>query len=295
MMSTQSYVTRFIICVALLVTPLFTGAQTKRAFLVGLSDYPQIEGQPWNPIHGANDVSIISKTLKSQSFRISALTNKSATAIRIRKELKSFSSKCNTGDIIYLHFSCHGQPYEDLDGDEEDGWDETLIPYDARKFYLKGKYEGVNHITDDELNGYLKTIRKNVGPSGFVYVVIDACHAGSSYRGEEEDSIIIRGTNVGFSPTNKQFTPRIDKRGKIKIEKGEYLANICILEACRSYQVNTEIKVDGKYYGPLSFYVNKTLQNTKLTNNPSWTNKVVSLLNQDIRLVRQNVVIESSM
>ncbi len=274
--------------------PLLTNAQTNRAFLVGLSDYPQIEGQPWNSIHGVNDVSIISKTLKSQSFKISALTNKSATAIRIRKELKSFSSKCNTGDIIYLHFSCHGQPYEDLEGDEEDGWDETLIPYDARKLYMKGIYEGENHITDDELNSYLNTIRKNVGPSGFVYVVIDACHAGSSYRGEE-DSIIVRGTNIGFSPTNKLFTPRIDKRGIIKIEKGANLANIYILEACRSYQVNTEIKVNGKYYGPLSFYVNKTLQNTKLNNNPSWTNKVVSLLNKDTRLVRQNIVIETSM
>lgn len=293
-MSSRSYVSRFLICVALLVAPLLTRAQTKRAFLVGLSDYPQTEGQPWNPIHGANDVSILAKTLKSQSFKISALTNKSATAIRIRKELKSFSSKCNTGDIIYLHFSCHGQPFEDLNGDEEDGWDETLIPFDARKFYSKGKYEGENHITDDELYSYLNTIRKNVGPSGFVYVVIDACHAGSSYRGEE-DSIIVRGTNIGFSPTNKLFTPRIDKRGIIKIEKGANLANIYILEACRSYQVNTEIKVNGKYYGPLSFYVNKTLQNTKLNNNPSWTNKVVSLLNKDTRLVRQNIVIETSM
>lgn len=294
MMSTQSYVARFIICVALLVTPLFTGAQTKRAFLVGLSDYPQIEGQPWNPIHGANDVSIISKTLKSQSFRISALTNKSATAIRIRKELKSFSSQCKLGDIVYLHFSCHGQPFEDLNGDEEDGWDETLIPFDAKKFYSKGKYEGENHIIDDELNSYLKTIRRNVGPSGFVYVVIDACHAGSSYRGEE-DSIIVRGTNIGFSSTNKPFSPRIDKQGKIKIEKAANLANIYILEACRSYQVNTEIKVNGKFYGPLSFYVNQILQNTKLTNNPSWTNKVVSLFNKDIRLVRQHIVIETSM
>ena len=24
------------------------------------------------------------------------------------------------GDMVYLHFSCHGQPVEDLDGDEED-------------------------------------------------------------------------------------------------------------------------------------------------------------------------------
>lgn len=271
-------------------------AQTKRAFLVGISEYPQSGENPWNNIHGANDVEIITKTLNTQLFKVTLLTNKAATANRIRKELKSFTQKCKMGDIIYLHFSCHGQPFEDLDGDEEDGWDEALIPFDAKKIYAKGIYEGKNHITDDELNGYLKSIRSKVGLQGFVYVIIDACHAGSSYRGEDEgDGIIIRGTDKGFSATNKQYIPRIDKRGKIKVDKSANLANICILEACRSYQVNTEIEEDGKYYGPLSFYVNMTLQNTKLSNNASWVNKVTSLLNQDVRLVRQNVVIETSL
>lgn len=279
-----------------MTTPLLTYAQTKRAFLVGISYYPQTGEQSWNNIHGANDVNLISNTLNSQSFKITSLTDKAATAKNIRKGLNDFIATCKLGDMVYLHFSCHGQPFEDLDGDEEDGWDEALIPFDAKKIYVKGKYEGANHITDDELNGYLKSIRSKVGLQGFVYVIIDACHAGSSYRGEEkEDSIIVRGTNMGFSASNRQYTPRIDKRGKIKIEKAANIANICILEACRSYQVNTEIKDNGKYYGPLSFYVNKTLQDTILNDNPSWINKVVSLLNQDIRLVRQNVVIETSL
>ena len=63
-----------------------------------------------------------------------------------------------SGDIIYLHFSCHGQPIEDIDGDEDDGWDEALIPFDAKKKYQKGTYTGENHITDDELNSYLKRL-----------------------------------------------------------------------------------------------------------------------------------------
>ena len=125
--------------------------------------------------------------------------------------------------------------------------------------------------------------------------MIDACHAGSSYRGDEEDSVIIRGTNKGFSISNKQYTPRIDKRGKIKIEKSASMANICILEACRSYQVNSEIRENGKYYGSLSFYVDKILRTTKLDKNISWTEKVEELMNQDTRLVRQNPVIETSL
>ena len=285
----------------LMVTLPFVGySQSKRAFLVGISYYSSnhqlADGKGWNDIHGENDVKLLAPTLKKQGFTIHKLCNKEATANNIRKSLSSFSTKCKSGDIVYLHFSCHGQPFEDYDGDESDGWDEALVAFDALKEYHQGKYTGENHITDDELNGYLKTIRSRVGPKGIVYVVIDACHAGSSYRGEEdEDSVVIRGTDKGFSKSNKQYAPRIDKRGKIKVEVSAQMANICILEACRSYQVNSEISVEGQYYGSLSYYVNKVLLSTKLGKSISWTERVAQLMNQDKRLIRQNPVIETSL
>lgn len=286
-------------CIALFLCAFSAQCQTKRAFLVGISEYTnltQLSDDVWSNIHGVNDVDLLSKTLKKQGFYIKKITDKGATAHRIRKELPRFISTCHPGDIVYLHFSCHGQPVEDLNDDEEDGWDEAIVPIDALKVYQKSKYTGDNHIIDDELNDYLRSIRTKIGASGFVYVVIDACHAGSSYRGEEEeDSVIIRGTNKGFSISNKQYTPRIDKRGKIKIEKSASMANICILEACRSYQVNSEIRENGKYYGSLSFYVDKILRTTKLDKNISWTEKVALLMNKDSRLIRQNPVIETSL
>ncbi len=271
---------------------------TKRALLVGISDYPKYKSQElsWSDIHGENDVLIIERTLKKQGFKVTAISNSFATAYNIRQSIKKLITESKEGDIVYLHFSCHGQPFEDMDGDEEDGWDESIIPYDAQMAYTKGKYEGQNHIIDDELNGYLNSIREKLGNKGFVYVVVDACHAGSSYRGdEEEDSVIVRGTNRGFTLTEKQFAPRIDKRGQIKIEKAASMANICILEACRSYQVNSEIKEKGNYYGSLSFYVNKVLQSEKLGTNMNWVHNVKQYMNKDKRLLRQNLVIETSM
>ena len=293
-------ITRYIIsCIALFLCAFSAQCQTKRAFLVGISEYTNLT-QPsddeWSNIHGVNDVDLLSKTLKKQGFYIKKITDKGATAHQIRKELPRFISTCHPGDIVYLHFSCHGQPVEDLNGDETDGWDEALVPINAQKVYQEKKYTGENHIIDDELNDYLRSLRTKVGTTGFVYVVIDACHAGSSYRGDEEkDSVIIRGTNRGFTSTGKQFVPRIDKRGKIRVDKSNSMANICILEACRSYQVNSEIKENGKFYGSLSFYVDKALKATKLGMDISWTEKVVSLMNKDARLVRQNIVIETSL
>ena len=283
----------------MVMLPIVGHSQSKRAFMVGISNYSSnqllADGKGWDDIHGENDVKLLAPTLEKQGFTIQKLCNKEATANNIRKSLASFSAKCKSGDIVYLHFSCHGQPFEDYDGDESDGWDEALVPFDALKDYQQGKYTGENHITDDELNGYLRIIRNRVGPNGIVYVVIDACHAGSSYRGDEdEDSVVIRGTDRGFSKTNKQYAPRIAKRGEIKIEASAQMANICILEACRSYQVNSEIRASDKYYGSLSYYVNEVLKSSRLINDASWTEKVRILMDKDVRLVRQNLVVETS-
>lgn len=273
-----------------------TMAQTKRALIVGISEYQRTNENSWENIHGANDADLITPILKKQGFSTVKICNKDATAKRIRKELENLAASCKRGDIVYIHFSCHGQPVEDLDGDEDDGWDEALVPVDAQKVYQKEKYTGENHILDDELNKYICSARTQVGSKGFVYVVIDACHAGSSYRGDEEsDSVFVRGTNRGFTSTGKVFAPKIDKRGKLKVEKNSKMSDVCILEACRAYQTNSEIRENGVYYGSLSYYVYKVLKKSLLGKNISWTNEVAKLMNVDVRLIRQNLVIETSL
>lgn len=274
-------------------------AQNKRAFLVGISDYQSTNknaSNSWANIHGANDIALLTPTLQKHGFKVSSIVNQQATASNIRKQLFKFSSSCKPGDIVYLHFSCHGQPVEDLDGDEADGWDEAIIPVDAQKVYIKNKYKGENHITDDELNRFFRTIRTKIGRKGYLTIVVDACHAGTSYRGEEnEDSIFVRGTNTGFSERGLKFVPKIDKRGKIRIEKSNNMSDICIIEACRSYQVNNEIKFNGKYYGSLSYYTNKVLQSiNNIIWRGRWYNDIIALMSKDSRLIRQNPVIEIS-
>lgn len=274
-------------------------AQNKRAFLVGISDYQSTNknaSNSWANIHGANDIALLTPTLQKHGFKVSSIVNQQATASNIRKQLFKFSSSCKPGDIVYLHFSCHGQPVEDLDGDEADGWDEAIIPVDAQKVYIKNKYKGENHITDDELNRFFRTIRTKIGRKGYLTIVVDACHAGTSYRGEEnEDSVFVRGTNTGFSERGLKFVPKIDKRGKIRIEKSNNMSDICIIEACRSYQVNNEIKFNGKYYGSLSYYTNKVLQSiNNILWRGRWYNDIIALMSKDSRLIRQNPVIEIS-
>jgi len=284
-----------IICLIMAFMIQSMSAQTRRALVVGISEYEKTGNNAWNAIHGANDAELIVPILQKQGFKTTKICNKTATAKRIRKELSALVSNCKSGDIVYLHFSCHGQPFEDLDGDEEDGWDESIIPYDASMVYISKVYEGSNHITDDELHNYFMQLRSKVGAKGFVCVIMDACHAGNTYMGdEEEEEMFCRGTKKAFSPNGKEFQPRINRNSHFRIQQITGLSDILLLEACRSYQSNYEIKQSGKYYGPLSYYVCQILAKKQLTRNIDWVQDVRALMNTDKRLTRQNMVYETS-
>ncbi|KAJ3127743.1 Ca(2+)-dependent cysteine protease [Nowakowskiella sp. JEL0407] len=71
------------------------------------------------------------------------------------------------GDSLFFHFSGHGSQQKDHDGDEDDGYDETICPLD---------YQTAGMITDDELNQML--VRPL--PAGVrLTCVVDSCHSGS--------------------------------------------------------------------------------------------------------------------
>ena len=238
-------------------------AQRKRAFLVGISHYDTaLTGYQWNNINGVEDVYLLSMPLKKQGFALTTLLDEQATFDNIINQLSLFVDKTKKGDIVYLHFSTHGQPVEDLNGDEEDDWDEAIVPIDAYKIYKKGTYEGKKHFIDDQLNLYVKKLREKIGNTGFLYVVIDACHAGTSSRGNDD---VVRGTNVGFTYNNKIFRPTATKKSRYKIDASAKQANVMFMEACRPDQINMEIKIGGKRYGPLSYNIAQTLSVYRLT------------------------------
>lgn len=281
----------------MLITLLLSSAvqaQRKRAFMVGISHYDTaLTGYQWNNINGVEDIKLLKPILEKQGFSAIALLDEQATFDNIIRQLSLFAEKSKKGDIVYLHFSTHGQPVEDLDGDEEDGWDEAIVPIDAYKIYKKGTYEGKKHLTDDLLNKYVKKLREKIGTTGFLYVVIDACHAGTASRTNDET---VRGTNVGFTYNNKVFKPSPNKRSHYRIATSARQAHVMFLEACRPDQKNTEIKVGGKYYGPLSYNIAKALSACKLTTDArTFLNNIKNSLMQNGRWPSsQNLVTETS-
>lgn len=285
---------RLNLLVVTLLLSFAVNAQRKRAFLVGISHYDTaLTGYQWNNINGVEDVNLLCPVLKNQGFITTALLDEQATFDNIISQITQFTNKTKKGDIVYLHFSTHGQPVEDLNGDEEDGWDESIVPIDAYKIYKKGVYEGQKHLTDDILNKYIKKLREKIGPTGFLYVAIDACHAGTSSRAYDDN---VRGTHVGFTYNNKVFKPSTNKKSHYRIEASTKLSNVLFIEACRPDQVNTEIKVNGKRFGPLSYNIAQVFSRFALSTNAN--EFVESIKRSQMNTGRwprnQNLVIETS-
>ena len=69
--------------------------------------------------------------------------------------------------------------------------------------------------------------------------------------------------------------------------------DIVVMEACRSYQSNYEIKKGNTYYGPLSYYTNKVLSAQPLKRDLRWVKEVEKYMASN--LIRQNMVYESSL
>lgn len=271
---------------------------TKRALLVGISDYGNANENPykWANISGANDMELLTPLFKEQGFSVTSLVDGQATHAGITKAFEKLIKSCKKGDLVYVHFSMHGQPFEDLNGDEEDGWDEALIPVDAQMQYSKGVYEGDNHLLDDELEIYFDKLRSKIGSTGQLYVILDACHSGTASRGDDDH---VRGTREGFTRSdNKYYTPdrTAETNDYFTVSTKDGQSPVTFIEACRSYQVNKEVRDinTNTWYGSLSYYIARSMGDNVIDASGEWIDVVKNGMSTNRRLRKQNMVIEKS-
>ena len=240
---------RLILLISFSLITFLASGQSRHALLLGIGNYPGDSG--WNTIHGNNDIAIIDTALIRQGFsadNIMNLIDSEATKENILLSIEQLCERCRQGAVVYLQFSGHGQQITDVNGDEEDGFDEAWIPYDAHKVYEAGKYEGEKHLTDDELNTLFTKLRIRVGARGKIIIVADACHSGSGSRGLPDDDVFVRGTRDKF------IIPRQGSNIQKKPAPTEWL----FVAACKPYQSNYEYRSpNGEYYGVLSYVISK--------------------------------------
>lgn len=265
-----------------MVVSIYAYGQTKHGLVIGLGQY---QDRAWGTVHGDKDVPLVKSMLTSCGYTdVATLVNKDATKAGILMAFENLSKRCRKGDVVYIHFSGHGQQVTDVNGDEEDGWDEAWIPYDAMYAY-SDTYKGEKHLIDDEIAVLLSNIKKRIGTSGKLLVVVDACHSGDSDRGSEAEEEYIRGASDNF------VIPIGVKPKKVARVKENWLT----LTACKNFQNNCEVKTDdGMFYGMLSYILTSRFNNWNKVDNNTILNDIQQYVNLKRKRGRQTVTISGN-
>lgn len=247
----------WLFCGATAVCSADDAGPPRRALLIGVAEYPRLPSS--EQLRGcANDVAVMRSLLQErfafQDRDIVTLVNAEATGSAIRGELErliqwldQLPSGSPMAQVVF-HFSGHGSQLPDQpdgpDRDEDDGLDETLVPYDA------SRQGGPEDLRDDELYAYAERIC--AGDRARIWAVLDCCHSGTGARGVTRVRQLVRDLAITVRPIDSQ-PPIVNKR---------LPTGAVVLSACRAREVEPEYDQGDASYGLLTRFLVQVLQET---------------------------------
>ena len=183
-------------------------ANNSHGLIIAIGNYPQQGG--WPTISSLNDVDLMHATLKHLGFEdnnIVIVKDAEASQAGIHLAFDRLLAQAVAGDVVFIHYSGHGQQVADDNGDEIDRLDEAIVPYDSPMRFEAGVYEGERLIRDDYLQKITHQIRRKLGANGQVILILDSCHSGTGTRGLGK----ARGTTTIMAPNDFEPTSTTDE------------------------------------------------------------------------------------
>lgn len=139
----------------------------KTALCIGVNNYPGTHMD----LHGCvNDAQDWSAVLAARGFGVTTLLDARATKAAMSKAMRGVVGGAKKGDVVVITFSGHGTYVPDLNGDEADGLDEALCPYDLQT--------GGGALLDDEIHAIFSSRAAGVR----LVLISDSCHSGTVTR-----------------------------------------------------------------------------------------------------------------
>lgn len=219
-----------------------TNTFVKRALLIGIGKYEILPRLPGSK----NDIDLVRQVLMSRygfsDENVHVVLDEAATRVGVLAALNKIVKEASPNDIVYIHYSGHGSQVQDLDGDESDQLDETIVPQD-------GRTDGVPDITDDELEVILSQLKTSQA-----VVVLDSCHSGTATRGldvEVRSRFVPTDTRVRLYENNNVRT-----RALVPLNKHAYV----LFSGAASHEEALDGPVDGRYHGFFTHSLFKSLQ-----------------------------------
>ncbi len=228
-------------CCAL--APLAALAQpVKRALLVGINNYaavPRLQGS-------VNDVETMRHVLVSRwgfaERNITVLTDERATRAAIMAALDRLVKEAGPDDIVYFHYSGHGSQVKDLNGDEDDGLDETIIPQD-------GRTGDVRDIVDDELDEIFARLKTRS-----VLIVLDSCHSGTATRSTDiRTRSVPQDTRIAIYEAYEKS--KVSTRAVVPVMESRFV----VLTGAAANQEALDGPVDGRFHGFFTYALARSM------------------------------------
>lgn len=154
-----------------------SGNANRWALLIGVNKYSKL-GSRYQLKGCVNDVELMAGILENNfnfpANQITLLRDENATRDGILQALDRLLENVMEDNIVLVHYSGHGSQVRDPEGDEPDGYDETIMPHDS------GRHPHPNKdIRDDEIYNWLLRLTEK---TSFVTLIFDCCHSGSITR-----------------------------------------------------------------------------------------------------------------
>jgi hypothetical protein len=149
----------------------------RRALCIGIDDYPHLK--PWEQLKGCvNDARLAADVLQTTfgflPEHVRLLLNEEASREGILAAFDRLVQETGESDVVVVHYSGHGSWAWNNDGGEEDGKDETIMPWDSGR----GSHPNLD-ILDNEIHLFLVALTQRTPHVTFVF---DSCHSGGITR-----------------------------------------------------------------------------------------------------------------
>ena len=232
----------------------------KWALLVGINEYPNLSS--FAQLEGCvNDVRLMAALLRDRfgfpDENVTVLTDAEATRDGILAALDGLADRVGTDDVVVVHYAGHGSQITDVEGDEPDGLDETIVPYDA----VRASGENVD-ITDDEIHTW---VVRMTAKTPYLTLLFDCCHSGTITRDDF-------GAKARSLPPDLRPAPALGRAPAPSTTRGAERAEgpsgwlplskrYVLIAGCRDDECSYEYRdpESGTPHGSLTFFLGRAL------------------------------------
>jgi hypothetical protein len=216
----------------------------RHALCIGINDYPGTGSDLSGCVNDAHDWA---EELTKRGFGVETMLDSQATGAAMRAGMRRLLGNAGRGDSVVITYSGHGTWVRDDNGDEPDGRDEALCPYDIAT-------EGP--LLDDELYDILCERERGVR----VVMISDSCHSGTVAR--FAPSTRTDADRVRFLPPAVFLDPaeaaRAAKLPRVSAGRPRHAA--LLMSGCTDLEFSYDAHFDARPNGAFTYFALRTLR-----------------------------------